>query len=136
MTIPTHDHPGMTVCSKVLYGKVHTIGYDIVGEPMSSSETLRTKKVVDEVVVEGSVFSLHPESGNIHSFRALESCAILDVLAPPYAPYEGRECTYYKEVALEPPPVDADGLVFLQPMQTPRDFIVRETEYLGEEIDS
>jgi len=27
-SMPIHDHPDMTVCSKVLYGKVHVEAYD------------------------------------------------------------------------------------------------------------
>lgn len=39
----------------------------------------------------------YPEEGNLHEFTALESCAIFDVLLPPYNPQDGRHCQYYVE---------------------------------------
>jgi hypothetical protein len=36
-------------------------------------------------------------TGNLHAFTSLRACAVLDVLAPPYAPDGGRDCTYYVE---------------------------------------
>lgn len=44
---------------------------------------------------------LYPTTGgNLHCFTAVTSCAVLDVLGPPYSDDEGRSCTYYKEYAL------------------------------------
>lgn len=43
---------------------------------------------------------LYPTSGgNLHCFTAVTSCAVLDVLGPPYDDDKGRTCTYYKEYA-------------------------------------
>lgn len=36
-------------------------------------------------------------SGNIHAFRALTPCAVLDVLTPPYAAGDARDCQYFRE---------------------------------------
>lgn len=41
---------------------------------------------------------LYPTTGgNIHEFRAITTCAVLDVLGPPYSKDDGRDCSYYKE---------------------------------------
>ena len=55
---------------------------------------------LEENIVDGVCMNpatLHPTyGGNIHEFRALSHCVVLDVLSPPYAPGKGRDCTYYK----------------------------------------
>jgi hypothetical protein len=39
---------------------------------------------------------LYPEDGgNMHCFTAQNSCAVLDVLGPPYDDGRGRHCQYY-----------------------------------------
>ena len=58
---------------------------------------------------------LFPNSGgNIHAFTAVSPCAILDVLTPPYAPKNGRDCTYYREV-FPPMLMGPDGQNLLVP---------------------
>ncbi|KAF9667688.1 hypothetical protein SADUNF_Sadunf15G0049700 [Salix dunnii] len=124
--IPLHDHPSMTVFSKVLYGSLHVKAYDWVepacysknkepGYPTgfnSKSSTVRAvpfltnlslvrlaKLTVDKILTapcETSV--LYPKrGGNLHCFTAVSPCAVLDILTPPYRENAGRKCTYYHD---------------------------------------
>eukprot|EP00250_Pteridium_aquilinum_P008366 c17892_g1_i2 orf=733-1443(-) len=102
--IPLHDHPAMTVLSKLVHGSMHVKSYDWV-EPLVQTpntdvpQARLAKVVVDQIFTapcESSI--LHPTGGgNIHAFTGATHCAVLDVLAPPYAPQEGRPCTYYQD---------------------------------------
>lgn len=94
-TIPLHDHPGMTVLSRVLYGNMHVKSFDWIDE-----ETNEAVQVLNcNVTASDAPLVLFPKSGgNIHSFTAITPCAVLDLLAPPYLPHEGRDCTYFREV--------------------------------------
>ncbi|KAL6552613.1 hypothetical protein OROHE_007977 [Orobanche hederae] len=104
--IPLHDHPGMTVLSKVLFGSLHVKAYDWV-EParvrkikgMDTSEVRLAKLAVDEVLnAPCSTSVVYPRGGgNLHCFTAVTPCAVLDILAPPYNEYAGRRCSYYRD---------------------------------------
>ncbi|KAJ1266517.1 hypothetical protein BS78_08G157300 [Paspalum vaginatum] len=119
--IPLHNHPGMTVFSKLVLGKMHIKSYDWVDpdqlpDPSSSSSgssscssssssddsnQLRLAKlVVDDVFTAPCDTSvLYPTTGgNMHRFTAIEPCAIIDILGPPYSIEEDRDCTYYTDV--------------------------------------
>ena len=55
-------------------------------------------KVNAEFAAPCSTSVLYPTTGgNMHCFTALTSCAVLDVLGPPYSDRHGRHCTYYLE---------------------------------------
>lgn len=89
--IPLHDHPGMLVISKLLVGTLHVKSYS-KGPPGTAMRR--------EGLLSGDKFAAlitYPEEGNLHEFTALESCAIFDVLLPPYNPQDGRHCQYYVE---------------------------------------
>lgn len=141
--IPLHNHPEMTVFSKLLLGTMHIKSYDLV-DPVPSHDSMQhsqreypywesvhthllhiyTNLNVAEGV--GSVtyqcyydfagrlarlvadkdFTspcdtsvLYPTTGgNIHEFTAITTCAVLDVLGPPYSKEDGRDGSHYKEV--------------------------------------
>ncbi|XP_062027640.1 plant cysteine oxidase 3 [Rosa rugosa] len=102
--IPLHDHPGMTVFSKVLYGSLHVRAYDWV-EPSQESKgsnyfPVRLAKLAADKVVTAPCGTsvLYPKrGGNLHSFTAVTPCAVLDILTPPYREDLGRKCTYYRD---------------------------------------
>ncbi|WMV17451.1 hypothetical protein MTR67_010836 [Solanum verrucosum] len=111
--IPLHDHPGMTVFSKLLFGEMHIKSYDWVdnlpAEPTPLAKPLdnglgdSTTGIRLAKVKMNSAFRapcktsiLYPaDGGNMHCFTAKTACAVLDVLGPPYCDPEGRHCQYY-----------------------------------------
>ncbi|KAK7275789.1 hypothetical protein RIF29_16911 [Crotalaria pallida] len=130
---PLHDHPGMTVLSKLLYGSVYVKAYDWIKVDYTGCQTIGLAgRVMDEVIKaphEPSI--LFPRSGgNIHSFTALTPCAILDVLSPPYSEEFGRPSTYFSDV---PIPL-LSGYAMLEEKPMPRDLIVHGAPYLGHSI--
>ncbi|KFK33182.1 hypothetical protein AALP_AA6G341000 [Arabis alpina] len=96
--IPLHNHPEMTVFSKLLFGTMHIKSYDWVADsPQPSSDTRLAKVKVDsEFTAPCDTSILYPtDGGNMHCFTAKTACAVLDVLGPPYSDPAGRHCTYY-----------------------------------------
>uniref|UniRef100_A0A0E0MPR6 cysteine dioxygenase n=1 Tax=Oryza punctata TaxID=4537 RepID=A0A0E0MPR6_ORYPU len=91
--IPLHDHPGMTVFSKLLIGSLHIRSYDWVDpEPALSCSSSSGDQCK---LLNNSTLSI---GGNMHRFRAIAPCAILDILGPPYSTEDGRDCTYYRTI--------------------------------------
>ncbi|KAH7512886.1 hypothetical protein FEM48_Zijuj12G0137800 [Ziziphus jujuba var. spinosa] len=109
--IPLHNHPGMTVFSKLLMGKMHIKSYDWVDPPTIANSNqhhhsltpisqLRLAKLKADSVFTAPCDTsvLYPTSGgNIHAFTAITPCAVLDVMGPPYSSEDGRDCSYYKD---------------------------------------
>ncbi|RDX61076.1 Plant cysteine oxidase 1, partial [Mucuna pruriens] len=111
--IPLHNHPGMTVFSKLLLGQMHIKSYDWVDpeishnllcQPSQCEYPISITKVRLARLKANNVFTapcdtsvLYPKSGgNIHEFTAITPCAVLDVLGPPYSK-DGRDCSYYRD---------------------------------------
>ncbi|XP_039124216.1 plant cysteine oxidase 2-like [Dioscorea cayenensis subsp. rotundata] len=154
--IPLHNHPGMTVFSKILFGSMHIKSYDWVDVPQNSVETETTShsceippKVKLAKLKKNSVFSapcetsvLYPMAGgNLHCFTAITSCAVLDVLGPPYSDAEGRHCTYYKDFPYSSFSVDKISMAgeegehaWLEEIDKPDDFVVVGAKYFGPKI--
>ncbi|KAJ6868654.1 plant cysteine oxidase 3-like isoform X2 [Populus alba x Populus x berolinensis] len=146
--IPLHDHPSMTVFSKVLYGSLHVKAYDWVepacypkSEPGYPAVRL-AKLTVDKTLTapcETSV--LYPKrGGNLHCFTAVTPCAVLDILTPPYREDVGRKCTYYHDYPFstfsrgngaEIDDEKIDDLAWLAEIDTPDDLYMRQGAYTG-----
>ncbi|CAN1845128.1 Plant cysteine oxidase 2 [Linum perenne] len=142
--LPLHNHPGMTVFSKLLFGTMHIKSYDWVADVHA---TVQSPKVRLAKVKANSNFTapcdtsiLYPaEGGNMHCFTAVTACAVLDVLGPPYNDAEGRHCQYYFDFPSSAFPVDGlavaeeekEGYGWLQERERPEDLVVRGELYRG-----
>ncbi|XP_063934359.1 2-aminoethanethiol dioxygenase-like isoform X2 [Zophobas morio] len=112
--IPLHDHPGMTVFSKVMHGRVHVRSFtwkekDVSNKPSTFITTekdgmlLREAVVIGDYVINSSdencLLKISPFSANLHAITAISDCCFLDILGPPYKVGE-RDCHYYEEIEL------------------------------------
>lgn len=142
-TIPLHDHPGMTVVSKLVYGEIAVRAFDPIGNApvglfgrLSVDDRIKANSGVDRnkpsqqcdeefpFAVSSSCRVFYPNRANLHEFTALSNSAILDILAPSYDPVS-RPCTYFRELdedeiqrhnlALHKPDPDASVLAEYEP---------------------
>ncbi|GMI86933.1 plant cysteine oxidase 2, HYPOXIA RESPONSE UNKNOWN PROTEIN 43 [Hibiscus trionum] len=155
--LPLHNHPGMTVFSKLLLGTVHIKSYDwVVDVPTTSaavdpSQTaqqsdvcLAKVKVNSDMTAPCKTSILYPaDGGNMHCFTAVTACAVLDVLGPPYSDRDGRHCTYYSDYPFTRFSADEqvsmaeeekDKLAWLQERDKPENLVVVGAPYTGPEI--
>ncbi|KAL2250908.1 plant cysteine oxidase 1 [Sesamum indicum] len=102
--IPLHNHPEMTVFSKLLLGTMHIKAYDWVDPHDSDYLTSPTKSRLAKLKADATFTApcdtsvLYPTSGgNIHEFTAITPCAVLDVIGPPYSKDDGRDCSHYRD---------------------------------------
>lgn len=148
--LPLHNHPGMTVLSKLLYGSMHLKSYDCVNPTdveisccPPQAKLAKTKvNTIYKAPCESSVLS-PTTGGNIHSLTAVTSCAVLDVLAPPYSERDGRHCTYYRAHPCSGLPEngntqsnDDQNYTWLEEIETPDEFFIRGGKYLGPKIEA
>lgn len=160
--IPLHNHPGMTVFSKLLFGTMHIRALDWANEadksaadctttsnavdPKTDGLRLAKVKVNSEFTAPCRTSILYPaDGGNMHRFTAKTVCAVLDVLGPPYCDPEGRHCQYYREfpfaqisVEKASPVAEAEeekeGYAWLQEREQPEDSVVVGVVYNGPKI--
>ncbi|CAK0784557.1 hypothetical protein CVIRNUC_007761 [Coccomyxa viridis] len=130
--IPLHNHPGMSVFSRVLVGSMHVRSFDWA-EPSQNIHTQggHARLCIDRTVHEGDPPAvLYPTSGgNIHEFTPVTDCAVLDLLSPPYSPREGRDCTYFREEGKL-----QDAHVQLKPYKPADEFLIGNEPYRGQRI--
>ncbi|TYZ57259.1 hypothetical protein PybrP1_007861 [[Pythium] brassicae (nom. inval.)] len=120
--IPLHNHPGMSVVTRILYGAVNIRSYDLVSseelengpvaadELAASTETSASTEIVGSnpevkwarVSREGSYASestmwLDPRRFNLHQIHAASDngCALLDIMIPPYNNAD-RDCHHFQ----------------------------------------
>ncbi|KAA8518369.1 hypothetical protein F0562_015748 [Nyssa sinensis] len=145
--IPLHNHPEMTVFSKLLVGTMHIKSYDWV-DPVNSDESaphsqLRLARLKANNVFEApcNTSVLYPTSGgNIHAFTAITPCAVLDVLGPPYSKDDGRGLARtYKETPYhalsngetEVEQEEGNCYGWLEEIEMPEESEMNWIEYLG-----
>ncbi|KAK7266330.1 hypothetical protein RIF29_18973 [Crotalaria pallida] len=155
--IPLHNHPQMTVFSKLLFGTMHIKSYDwVVDLPADSStvvkqpsESLTPETRLAKIKVDADFTApcnpsiLYPnDGGNLHCFTAVTACAVLDVLGPPYSDPDGRHCSYYLNYPFSRFPVDGTNIPeeerkdyeWLQEREEPNDVQVLGKMYSGPQI--
>ncbi|PIA27948.1 hypothetical protein AQUCO_07400054v1 [Aquilegia coerulea] len=151
--IPLHNHPGMTVFSKLLFGSMHIKSYDWtelsgnangnLDPPQPTGVRLAEVKVDCVFNAPCNTSILYPaDGGNMHCFTAMTSCAVLDVLGPPYSNAEGRHCTYYQDFPYKSFPGEVrsvaenerEGYVWLEEREKPDDFNVVGAMYRGPKV--
>ncbi|KAA8519644.1 hypothetical protein F0562_013911 [Nyssa sinensis] len=159
--IPLHNHPGMTVLSKLLYGSIQVKSYDWLDLPGPADLLQGSTKGKEKLTIEkepetqarpaklvkdcemsspcGTTVLYPTSGGNIHCFKALKPCALFDVLSPPYSSEHGRHCSYYRKSPRKDLPEGIDQLcgiehsevIWLEEIQPPENFVVRRGRYKG-----
>ncbi|XVF30733.1 hypothetical protein REPUB_Repub16aG0083900 [Reevesia pubescens] len=147
--IPLHNHPEMTVFSKLLLGKMHIKSYDWV-DPLNSMPPSQCAVRLARLKVD-SIFTapcdtsvLYPTTGgNIHEFTAITPCAVLDVLGPPYSKVHDRDCSYYKDIPYSAfsngerrsvSEEERENFGWLEEIEVPETSKMDRIEYLGPQI--
>lgn len=101
VSIPLHDHPGMSVISRVLYGSLHIKSYDLIKDGAAASGKKHKARLrVDKTITAPYTTELLPDHSNLHELVGDDDigCAFLDIITPPYHSNEGRDCTYYRVI--------------------------------------
>ncbi|XP_020098375.1 plant cysteine oxidase 5-like isoform X2 [Ananas comosus] len=140
--VPLHNHPRMTVLSKLLYGSLLVKSYDWI-DVAGHIEAPKARPA--KLVIDGEMFApcrttiLHPTSGgNIRSFKAIMPCALLDILSPPYSSEDGRHCSYFRKSSRKDTfeGIKSSHVAWLEEYQPPESFIIKRGLYKGQRIST
>ena len=117
--IPLHDHPGMTVLSRVVCGSLQVTSFDVGAD----GKARRSSSIMTSADGPAALF---PCQDNVHEFRAgAAGACVLDVIVPPYDEDAGRACHYFEAVAIR------DGVFELREVPEPADFECLGAVYQG-----
>ncbi|KAF0748178.1 hypothetical protein AaE_007440 [Aphanomyces astaci] len=161
-TIPLHNHPQMTVISRVLYGSMQVNAFDLVPPDEDEAFWVRKEERIRKaeihhnrfpkfrprhlkVAIQRSTDVVHgpattellPDRCNIHEFIAVGDvgCAIFDILTPGYNPLAGRDCTYYRSLLQVEGGTEEEPWYVLEPSNLPpSSFISVDLPYRGPEL--
>ncbi|CAA6666207.1 unnamed protein product [Spirodela intermedia] len=128
--IPLHNHPGMTVFSKLLFGSMHVKSFDWLDGPPPDTEPGLAKVVMDAAFTAPcNTTILYPAAGgNIHCFTAVTACAVWTCsgLRTPTTARTTTSC---------PAQISPPGRVWLEQREKkPDDFVVVGGKYRGPRI--
>ena len=117
--IPLHDHPGMTVLSRVVCGSLQVTSFDVGADG-------KARRSISAMTSADGPAALFPCQDNVHEFRAgADGACVLDVIVPPYDDDAGRACHYFETAAI------GDGVFRLREVPEPADFECLGAVYQG-----
>ena len=117
--IPLHDHPGMTVLSKVVRGSLRVTSFDVGADG-------KARRSISLMTSADGPAALFPSVDNVHEFQAgAGGACVLDVIVPPYDEDAGRACHYFEAVAIR------GGVFALREIPEPADFECLGAVYNG-----
>lgn len=88
-----HDHPNMTVCTKLLCGRARVRAFS---EVTRKEGEISARLAIDcEKTPRDPAWYLSSSKANFHEIVALENCVMFDLLLPPYDEGQGRSCSFY-----------------------------------------
>ena len=117
--IPLHDHPNMTVLSRVVRGSLRVTSFDVGAD----GKARRSSSIMTSADGPAALF---PSVNNVHEFRAgAGGAVVLDVIVPPYDEDRGRACHYFEAVACN------GGVFRLREIPEPADFECLGAVYNG-----
>jgi hypothetical protein len=91
--LPIHDHPSMTVCTKLIAGEIFIRSF--TAQSTQGDSIIATMDANETRLPQSDSWLLTPEVGNLHEFEACSHSVIFDILLPPYRE-PGRPCNFYK----------------------------------------